>query len=293
MASTASHRVFGMNRRNRELVMRLNPAHAIDLANDKIASKRALERHGIPTPRLIADLHRAVDINAFVSMLRKLPEGFVIKPARGAQGRGVNIFTHVLEDGTFLPISGDPMPKSDFRHLIASILSGEFTSGRPQDSVLVEQRIHPDGDWVMAGLSGPPDLRILVMEGRALMAMVRMPTIRSGGRANLHRGAVGAGVDLETGRTTTAVWGGKAVEFHPDTGETLRGCLIQGFDRCIEIAQACHPATGLGYIGVDVMLDSHSGPSILEVNARPGLAIQVANRTGLGTALARLGRKSQ
>jgi len=43
--------------------------------------------------------------------------------------------------------------------------------------------------------------------------------------------------------------------------------------------------TGLGYQGVDLVLDKNKGPLILELNARPGLNIQVANRAGLLTRL--------
>ena len=39
--------------------------------------------------------------------------------------------------------------------------------------------------------------------------------------------------------------------------------------------------TGLGYQGVDIVLDKDMGPLILELNARPGLNIQIANRAGL------------
>jgi glutathione synthase/RimK-type ligase-like ATP-grasp enzyme len=39
--------------------------------------------------------------------------------------------------------------------------------------------------------------------------------------------------------------------------------------------------TGLGYLGVDLMIDEDKGPLMLEVNARPGLAIQLANGIGL------------
>jgi D-alanine-D-alanine ligase-like ATP-grasp enzyme len=39
--------------------------------------------------------------------------------------------------------------------------------------------------------------------------------------------------------------------------------------------------TGLGYIGADIVLDRLRGPVLLELNARPGLAIQVANQCGL------------
>ncbi len=39
--------------------------------------------------------------------------------------------------------------------------------------------------------------------------------------------------------------------------------------------------TGLGYIGADMVIDRDRGPLLLELNARPGLAIQMANRAGL------------
>jgi predicted ATP-grasp superfamily ATP-dependent carboligase len=41
----------------------------------------------------------------------------------------------------------------------------------------------------------------------------------------------------------------------------------------------------LGYIGVDIVLDAQHGPMVLELNARPGLAIQMANAAGLQTRL--------
>jgi glutathione synthase/RimK-type ligase-like ATP-grasp enzyme len=39
--------------------------------------------------------------------------------------------------------------------------------------------------------------------------------------------------------------------------------------------------TGLGYLGVDMVIDQERGPLLLELNARPGLQIQVANQKGL------------
>ena len=37
----------------------------------------------------------------------------------------------------------------------------------------------------------------------------------------------------------------------------------------------------MGYLGVDIVLDRKQGPMLLEANARPGLAIQIANGQGL------------
>jgi glutathione synthase/RimK-type ligase-like ATP-grasp enzyme len=38
---------------------------------------------------------------------------------------------------------------------------------------------------------------------------------------------------------------------------------------------------GLGYLGVDIVIDRFQGPMVIEVNARPGLSIQLANAKGL------------
>ena len=46
--------------------------------------------------------------------------------------------------------------------------------------------------------------------------------------------------------------------------------------------------TGLGYVGVDMVIDRDRGPLILEMNARPGLNIQIANRSGLKPRLSRI-----
>ena len=53
----------------------------------------------------------------------------------------------------------------------------------------------------------------------------------------------------------------------------------------MNLAARSYELTGLGYQGVDLVLDKDKGPLILELNARPGLNIQIANRAGLLTRL--------
>ena len=53
------------------------------------------------------------------------------------------------------------------------------------------------------------------------------------------------------------------------------------WDKILDIAVTCQEMTGLGYLGVDLMIDETIGPLMIEVNARPGLAIQMANGVGL------------
>jgi glutathione synthase/RimK-type ligase-like ATP-grasp enzyme len=52
------------------------------------------------------------------------------------------------------------------------------------------------------------------------------------------------------------------------------------------MASLAYEMTHLGYQGIDIVLDRDRGPLVLELNARPGLNIQIANREGLGHRLA-------
>ena len=281
--SSNGHQVLGMNYRNRELVAAHNPKRAIAQANDKIACKQVLLEQGIQVPALIAAIRVPSDVERVYPNLVGSEGGFVVKPAQSAQGRGVILFSRALAE-RILPHQGEPLSRRAFEYYISRILHGEFSFGRPMDAALVEQRIRPDKSWVMSDLPGPPDLRIIVAHGRPVMAMARLPTLVSAGRANLHRGAVGLGIDLESGVSTHAIWRERPVTHHPDSALALRGLSVAGFEECLHLAVRCARALPLGFMGVDIMRDKDDGPYVIELNARPGLAIQLANRRGLGAA---------
>jgi hypothetical protein len=73
----------------------------------------------------------------------------------------------------------------------------------------------------------------------------------------------------------------RPVTRHPDTGRDLHSLKVPRWDEILEIAAGAYDMTGLGYLGVDVVLDRKRGPMLLELNARPGLAIQIANGEGM------------
>ena len=118
------------------------------------------------------------------------------------------------------------------------------------------------------------------------MAMARLPTCVSDGKANLHQGAVGAGVDIGTGLTMNGVLGNSPVDEHPDTGALIADLQIPDWEVILESSARGYEVTGLGYLGVDMVIDKHRGPLILEMNARPGLNIQIANGCGIRSRLA-------
>jgi len=124
------------------------------------------------------------------------------------------------------------------------------------------------------------------------MAMVRLPTRQSRGRANLHQGAVAAAIHLVTGETFGGVHMGRAITAHPDTGALLAGRRMPSWDIIIASATRLAAVLGLGYVGVDFVLDASGLPVVLEANARPGLAIQVAHGFGLSARVALIDRHS-
>jgi alpha-L-glutamate ligase-like protein len=146
---------------------------------------------------------------------------------------------------------------------------------------LIQQRVLPDAALERISYQGTADIRVIVYRHVPAMAMLRLPTRLSGGRANLHQGAIGAGVDLEIGMTCHAVLRNRLTERHPDTGESVIGIRVPHWPRILEMARRVSRAVQMGYLGVDVVLDRRHGPLLLEANARPGLAIQIANGQGL------------
>lgn len=271
--------VMGMNRRNGLFIGPLNPRHRYPDVDNKRLTKALAARAGIPTPDLYAVVetnHRLREVPALVA---ERPT-FVVKPARGAAGNGIILVTGHDRAG-LTKASGERLTWEEITYHIASILSGVHSLEGLEDEALIEALVEVDPVFAAVTFRGVPDIRVVVYRGVPVMAMVRLPTRRSDGRANLHQGALGVGVSLGSGVTGSAVQGRQVVTRHPDTGHAVSGIEVPHWPSILEIAARAYEMTGLGYLGVDLVLDRVRGPVLLELNARPGLAIQLANRDGL------------
>jgi alpha-L-glutamate ligase-like protein len=271
--------VLGINRRNAGYTLRWNDRSFYPRVDDKRETKRLCERAGIPTPRLLATAEHHFELRDLPGRLADL-SSFVLKPARGALGNGIMVV--VERDGErLLRAGGRWVRTSDLVYHAASIISGLYSLSGQVDAAIVEERLIVHPELAEIASDGVPDVRVVVYRGVPVMAMTRLPTRRSGGRANLHQGAVGAGVDLVSGRVTHAVLYTQPIRRHPDTGLPLIGRQIPQFEAVLEYAVAASDQTELGYVGADVVVDAVQGAMILELNARPGLAVQLANSAGL------------
>jgi hypothetical protein len=84
------------------------------------------------------------------------------------------------------------------------------------------------------------------------------------------------------------------VEFFPRTRRQLKGIQIPDWEKVMALAIHSAQAAGLGYMRADIVLQPSikkpgtTIPKVLELNAQPGLKIQLANKAGLRRRLERV-----
>jgi alpha-L-glutamate ligase-like protein len=275
--------VLGINKRNADYILPYNARRFYPQVDDKEKTKKLAIAAAIAVP----ELYHVVAIEQQIAELPRKLEAyseFVIKPARGSGGDGILIING-RQEGMYRKSSGNLISAADLQYHVSNILSGIYSLGGQNDKCLIEYMVRFDDEFASIAYLGVPDIRIICFFGVPVMAMARLPTRLSDGKANLHRGALGAGIDMATGRTLSAVLNNEVVNEHPDTGNAVSGIEVPHWDAMLDIASRCYELTGLGYQGIDLVLDRDRGPMMLEINARPGLNIQIANRRGLVSRL--------
>ncbi len=271
--------ILGMNRRNADFIMRYNPRHLYPLVDNKIRTKQLALKHNIAVPELYAVIEIEHHVRNIADSLAD-HNSLVIKPAHGSGGNGILVIDGRL--GKFYKKSNGSLISIEMiQHHTSNILSGMYSLGGLPDKAILEYRVEFDPLFENISYQGVPDIRVIVFKGIPVAAMIRLPTRESDGKANLHQGAVGIGIDLATGISTYGVCNNDLVEHHPDTGYRTTGIEIPHWDRILRLATECAASVGLGYLGVDLVMDRNLGPLMLELNARPGLNIQLANGQGL------------
>lgn len=281
--------VLGLNERNAEFIMRLNPRRLYPRVDDKALTKKLALAAGMAVPDLYGIIGHQGEVRTF-SRIVENHKSFVIKPAQGSGGDGILVITgrSTRKSDVFRLSSGLFISEGEIRYHLSNIVGGQYSlSGNP-DKALIEYCVRFDPVFEAVSYQGVPDIRVIVYRGYPAMAMVRLPTRQSDGKANLHQGAVGAGVDMQQGLTLSGVHHNELVDEHPDTGALIAGLEIPQWDFILESSARGYEVTGLGYLGVDMVIDRDRGPLILEMNARPGLNIQIANRAGLACRIAKI-----
>lgn len=271
--------ILGMNRRNLDYIGRHNARRLFPLVDNKITTKRLAQEYGVATPYLRHVLDTQYSVRDLGKYLENL-DGFAIKPAKGAGGKGIMVIRGT-QDGAFIKSSGQAIDLEGLKRHCSNILAGLHSLAGTPDSAIIEDLIEADPYFRDLSVEGVPDIRVIIFRGVPVMAMLRLSTHASDGKANLHQGAIGVGLDIATGECVHAVQHSRRILNHPDTGVALDRIAIPDWQNLLTLAASCHDLSGLGYLGADLVVDRKRGALLLELNARPGLSIQVANGEGL------------
>jgi alpha-L-glutamate ligase-like protein len=291
------------NERNK-VYLRKNSSEGRMMADSKYKTKRRLDKAGVTVPKLIKRFVNPDEVSSFA--WEQLEGNFVVKPVSGYGGEGIVIIRKKIGKNPSKPfpnpsldragnihkdewqlMSGKTVGTEDLKRHCLEIMAGRYSLHGIPDSVLVEERVKIHPMFLSLTKAGTPDIRVIVYNKIPVMAMLRIPTEKSGGKANLQQGAIGLGVDLATGITTYGIEGkGEEIKKIFDRGKKkmikVNGIRIPMWREILETAVNCQKAIpGLGFMGVDVVIDKDKGPEVLEVNARPGLSIQICNKAGL------------
>ncbi len=278
--------ILGLNARSQLFAYRYNTKSGKNIADSKIQTARILRKAKVAHPKIYKKFTDPRDVLEFD--WNSLPPKFALKPSRGMGGEGIIVVKRRLKDGGWLTTQKEKIMMDDLKLHTLDILEGAYSMGNIPDVAFIQEYVGRAEVFRRWAYRGTPDVRIIVFNKIPIMAMLRLPTRESGGRANLHQGAIGVGVDIATGITTRAIWHGEEIVFRPGTERVLRGIKIPDWNLILETAVKAQEASHLGYLGVDIVVHPEKGPMVLELNAQPGLQIQLANGEGLKRRLERV-----
>jgi alpha-L-glutamate ligase-like protein len=261
----------------------------MEIADSKLLCKRLLKKNNLGVSALIAKIKTLEELEQFDWVT--LPDSFALKPNRGFGGEGIIVVYARKKNRTdaWVKADGSVITVEDLQSHIRNILDGSFSLANTPDLAFFEERLKLLKLFKPYTFKGIPDIRVIVFNHVPVMAMLRLPTRTSDGKANLQQGAIGVGIDLATGTTTTAIIGkGHLIEYAPGTRLVLSGIKIPYWKEILRMSVEAQQISGLGFLGADIAIDRDRGPVILELNARPGLSIQLANLAGLKGRLKRV-----
>lgn len=273
--------VLGINKRNIDFVYAKNPRKYFPLADDKVLCKEVLHQKNIACAETYGVIERIGDIQK-VWINVEFHQKLAVKPANGSGGGGILILKKD-KDGNWLSGGRVITEERIFSHF-ARIIMGMYSFGS-SDRVLIEQCIEPHPFFAEIFPAGVPDFRVILLENEPIMSMLRVPTEKSDGKANLHQGGLGIGIDMKNGQLRQAYDGKNYHDRHPDNNNVISGKKIPYWETLLSLAIETSKAFPLDYLGIDIVLDKNFGPMIMEINVRPGLGIQLANKEGLWSVL--------
>lgn len=270
--------ILWQNARNLKYIWEFNDDLAKKLADSKLKTKEFLSNKWVKVSENLAIIKSHSELDNFD--IQSLPLPFVVKPNAGYGGKWIIVFEKKDAEGNF--ISNDHQIYSSVQLIghIRDILDGFYSLSWNRDKVIFERKLILDHSIELLGKYGLPDIRVIVFNSVPVIAMLRVPTANSKWKANLHGWACGLWIDIGSGKITYITQFKKMIKSIPGIGD-VRGIEIPHWEDVLRLAVKVQQVTGVWYVGCDIVLDDHFWPLLLEMNVRPGLEVQVANKVPL------------
>lgn len=276
-----SHGILGMNARNLRYIRMKNSAESISLADSKLKTKTFLSSRWIPFAETYFTIKTQQELNDF-SFASVSSCEFVIKPNKWSWGKGILIVT--VQDGCYY-VQGDIWTEEDLRLHMTDILHGSFSLHGTSDTVVIEEKLIPWFNFSKFCKHWLADIRIIVYNFVPVTAMIRMPTIHSGGKANLAQWWVWLGLNIANGEIITFFQNKTIYQSNfPGEFSWMHGMKLPFWDDILLYSSQVQMYTKLGYLALDWVITS-SWPKLLEINARAWLEIQNVNLVPLDARL--------
>jgi alpha-L-glutamate ligase-like protein len=195
--------ILGINERNIKFVYPSENRKYFKIADEKSTAKQLFLKAGVPHPKTLWECREFKDI---VNLRKSYAdyENTVIKPNKGRGGHGILVLDKSNHLGVH-DIDQNLMTHKHIRKHLADIIMGIYSFGN-SDKAIFENRLFPDSFLKNIYARGLADFRFIIYKKNPVMAMLRIPTEHSHGKANLHQGGIGVGIDMEKGVTTHAIY---------------------------------------------------------------------------------------
>lgn len=310
--------ILWLNKRNIDYIKKRNPKKQIRLANSKYHTKKFLSERGIPVPQtlwIIKNRKKLFQYN--FSQLKT--KNFVIKPNQWSKGRGVFIIKKIedqqsnankkkgrihkrldkrqeflysykqelFEEQKF-SINKKTITDKELKQQLVSIIDGQYSIGSKNDVILIEELIKPSKDFWPFCEYGLADIRVICFNLVPVAAMLRMPTKKSGGKANLAQWGIWFWIEISSGKIIAMK--GKTTIYHESFPEEYGSFFhkkIANREDILLYSSSIQYFTNIWFIWLDRVL-TPQWPKILEINARAGLEIQNITLSPLENILSKI-----
>lgn len=296
------------NARNLLYIKKFNDKKSIRLANNKLETKRFLWERWIPFAKTYAVIKNRKDLFKF-NFLNLAKSEFVIKPNHWSKGKWIYIckiqedvetktekktwinsllHTKQKEERYHVSIWKKTVSESDFKRYLIDIISGKHSMTTWDDKIIVEEILRPGEAFKDFCEFWLADIRIIVFNLVPVAAMIRIPTEKSGWKANLAAGWIWLWIEVWTWKITSMLFKWKIyTKTFPEKFKHFQYKQIPFRNDILFHSSKIQYFVNLWYLALDRVI-TNTWPKLLEINARAWLEVQKITWTKLKKTLEKL-----